>query len=83
MMITDMLSHVISGVIQIDVRLFSELFCIVKKISEPGSWQLPGPLFTKKTPSYQYRDSHYKPETVVRPSEVYNGDPYTHKTASS
>ena len=27
-----------------------------------------GPLFTKKTPSYQYRDSHYKPETVVRPS---------------
>ena len=25
----------------------------------------PGPLFTKKTPSYQYRDSHYKPETVV------------------
>ena len=28
----------------------------------------PGPLFTKKTPSYQYRDSHYKPETVVRPS---------------
>ena len=28
----------------------------------------PGPLFTKKTPSYQYRDSHYKPERVVRPS---------------
>ena len=28
----------------------------------------PRPLFTKKTPSYQYRDSHYKPETVVRPS---------------
>ena len=27
-----------------------------------------GPLFTKKTSSYQYRDSHYKPETVVRPS---------------
>ena len=27
-----------------------------------------GPLFTKKTWSYQYRDSHYKPETVVRPS---------------
>ena len=43
----------------------------------------PGPLFTKKTPSYQYRDSHYKPETVVRLSEVYNGDPYTRKTASS
>ena len=28
---------------------------------------IPGPLFTK-TPSYQYRDYHYKPETVVRPS---------------
>ena len=27
--------------------------------------QQPVPLFTKKTPSYQYRDSHYKPETVV------------------
>ena len=26
----------------------------------------PGPIFTKKTSSYQYRDSHYKPETVVR-----------------
>ena len=28
----------------------------------------PGPLITKKIPSYQYRDSHYKPETVVRTS---------------
>ena len=28
----------------------------------------PGPLFTKKTPFYQNRDSHYKPETGVRPS---------------
>ena len=26
------------------------------------------PVFTKKTSSYGYRDSHYKPETVVRPS---------------
>ena len=42
-----------------------------------------GPLFTEKMPSYQYRDSHYKPETVVRPSQVYNGDPYTRKMASS
>ena len=25
----------------------------------------PGPRFTKKTPSYWYRDSNYKPETVV------------------
>ena len=30
----------------------------------------PGPLVTKKTPSYQYRDSRYKPETV------YNGGNY-------
>ena len=43
---------------------------------------IPGPVFTKKTPSYQHRDSHYKPETVVRPSEVYIRDPYTRKTAS-
>ena len=28
----------------------------------------PEPLSTKKTPSYGYMDSHYKPETVVRPS---------------
>ena len=28
-------------------------------------WMIPGPLFIKKTLSYQYRDSHYKPETVV------------------
>ena len=27
--------------------------------------QYTGPLFTKKMPSYQYRDSHYKPESVV------------------
>ena len=49
----------------------------------PFCWNFSGHLFTKKTPSYWYRDSRYKPETVVRPSEVYNGDPYTHKTASS
>ena len=42
----------------------------------------PGLLFTKKTSSYWYRDSHYKPETVVRPSKVYNGDYHTHQTAS-
>ena len=43
----------------------------------------PGPLFTKKTPSYGYRDPHDKPKTVWRPSQVYNGNPYTDKTASS
>ena len=44
-------------------------------------WQSSGPLFTKKTPSYGYRDPHDKP--VWRPSQVYNGNPYTDKTASS
>ena len=43
----------------------------------------PGPLFTKKTPSYGYMDPHYKTETVWRPSQVYDGNPYTDKTASS
>ena len=43
----------------------------------------PGPLFTKKTSSYGYRDPNYKPNTVWWPSQVYNGNPYTDKTASS
>ena len=43
----------------------------------------PGPLFTKKTPSYGYRDPHYKSKTVWWPSQVYNRNPYTDKTASS
>ena len=43
----------------------------------------PGPPFTNKTPSYGYRDAHDKPKTVWRPSQVYNGNPYTDKTASS
>ena len=38
-------------------------------------------LFTKKTPCYGYRDPHYKPKTVWRPSQVYNGNPYTDKTS--
>ena len=42
-----------------------------------------GPLFTKKTPAYRYRDSHDKPKTVWRPFQVYNGNAYTDKTASS
>ena len=44
---------------------------------------IAGPPVTKKTPSYGYRDPHYKPKTVWRPSQVYNGNPYTDKTASS
>ena len=31
--------------------------------------------FSKKTPYYWYRDSHYKAETVVRPSQAYNRIP--------
>ena len=43
-----------------------------------------GPLFTKKTPSADvYRDPHDKPKTVWRPSQVYNGNPYTDETGSS
>ena len=42
-----------------------------------------GPLFTKKTPSYGYRNPHYKPKTVWRQSQVYNGNSYTDQTASS
>ena len=45
--------------------------------TEHGHW----PLFTNKTQSYWYKDSHYKPETVIRPSQIYNGDSYTHNIA--
>ena len=33
--------------------------------------------------TYGYKNPHYKPKTVWRPSQVYNGNPYTDKTASS
>ena len=42
----------------------------------------PGPLFSKKTLSYRYRGIHYKSETVVRPSQIYDGVSYTCKAAS-
>ena len=45
--------------------------------------QSSGLIFTKKTPSYGYGNPHYKPKTVWWPSQVYNGNPYTNKTASS
>ena len=38
------------------------------------------PLYSKKTSSYGYRNPHYKPKTVWRPSQVYNGNPYTKMT---
>ena len=47
------------------------------------TWGPPGPLFTKKTPSHRYRDPHEKPKRVWRPSQVYNGNPYTDKMAFS
>ena len=58
---------------ELDLRLLLTL--ALEEDMQEGMYSLmtqetlkPGPLFTKKTPSYQYRDSHYKPETVVRPS---------------
>ena len=30
-----------------------------------------------------YKNPHYKPEMVVRPAQVYNGNPYANKTVSS
>ena len=37
---------------------------------------------TTKTLSYMYRNPHYKPMIVWQLSQVYNGNPYTNKTAS-
>ena len=37
----------------------------------------------KKTPSYGYRNPHYKPYMDLRPSQVYNRYPYTNKTMFS
>ena len=41
------------------------------------------PLFTKKVVSHRYRNLHYKPQTVWRPSQVYKGNPNTNKKVSS
>ena len=57
-------------------------FCVILHAGWPASPIASGPLFTKKTPSYGYRDPHDKPKTVWRPSQVYNRNPYTDKTAS-
>ena len=46
--------------------LLYEIWLNAINLCQPDS--APGPLITKKTPSYQNRDSHYKAETVVRPS---------------
>ena len=39
---------------------------VVVVVGGGGGELKPGPLFTKKTPRYLYRDSHFKPKTVVR-----------------
>ena len=52
-------------------------------ITHSITYMKTGPLFAKKMPSYRYRDPHDKPEKVWRPSQVYNGNLYTDKTASS
>ena len=43
----------------------------------------PRHLVTKTTLSYRYRNPHYKPTTFWRPSQVYNGNPFTNKSLSS
>ena len=42
-------------------------------------WKRPGDRLNKKIPSYRYKDSHYKGNTVSRPSYLYNGNSYTWK----
>ena len=42
-----------------------------------------GHLFTKNEPHPGYRNPQYKPKTVWRPSQVYNGNPFYSKTVSS
>ena len=43
----------------------------------------PRPLCTKKMSPYGCRKTHYKLKPVWRPSQFYNGNPYTSKTVSS
>ena len=42
----------------------------------------PGPWFNIKMTSYQYRKSHCGDKTILRPSYLHNGIPYTGKTIS-
>ena len=41
------------------VHMWLKSFHLGEEVNYPV-WSIPGPLFTKKTPSYQYRDSHHK-----------------------
>ena len=47
-----------------------------------GKHQRSGPGLNMKTVFPRYGDSHYKDETFMRPSYLYNGNPYTGKTTS-
>ena len=49
---------------------------------QPWHCNRPGSLLTKKTPSYCYRDFHYKPEMVVRLSRFKIGIPIPCKMVS-
>ena len=42
----------------------------------------PGPWFNIKMSSYQYRNSHCGDKTILRPSYLHNGIPYTGKMTS-
>ena len=54
---------------------FGTMFCLMM------SWfpASPGPCLNIKTVFPRYGDSHVKDETVVRPSYIKRGDPYTGK----
>ena len=43
----------------------------------------PGLLITNKMSSNGYKNPHYKPKMIWRPSQVTNGNPYSNKTVST
>ena len=47
------------------------------------SWVKSGLLFVQKKPSYGSGDRHYKPKTVWRPPQVYDGNPRINKVVCS
>ena len=57
------------------IRFCRVLLCLVG-LSSSGPW------FNKKMSSYQYRKSHCGDKTILQPSYLHNGIPYTGKTTS-
>ena len=51
-----------------------------RKTASKCQW---GKHWPKQMPSYGYRNPHYKPKTVWRPSKIYNGNPYANKMVFS